>query len=74
MLRAARCWRFNRYRFAEGCASTTQLSRIVLVAVRVALAEHERRRAQFLRGCIRYRQSLDDQLPAALRTRDEHDG
>jgi hypothetical protein len=29
---------------------------------------------QFLRGCIRYRQSLDDQLPAALRTRDEHDG
>ena len=29
---------------------------------------------QFLRGCIRYRQSLDDQLPAALRMRDEHDG
>lgn len=28
---------------------------------------------QFLRGCIRYRQSLDDALPAAPRTRDEFD-
>jgi hypothetical protein len=26
---------------------------------------------QFLRGCIRYRQSLDEQLPGAPRTRDE---
>ena len=26
---------------------------------------------QFLRGCIRYRQSLDDQLPDAPRTRRE---
>ncbi len=26
---------------------------------------------QFLRGCIRYRQSLDDQLPDARRTKDE---
>jgi hypothetical protein len=26
---------------------------------------------QFLRGCIRYRQSLDDQLPDALRTTHE---
>jgi hypothetical protein len=29
---------------------------------------------QFLRGCIRYRQSLDDQLPEAPRTDVEHDG
>jgi hypothetical protein len=28
---------------------------------------------QFLRGCIRYRQSLDDQLPDAPRTRQEFD-
>ena len=28
---------------------------------------------QFMRGCIRYRQSLDDQLPSAPRTGDEHD-
>ena len=28
---------------------------------------------QFLRGCIRYRQSLDEQRPAALRTTDELD-
>jgi len=27
---------------------------------------------QFLRGCIRYRQSLDDQLPNAPRMSDEH--
>ena len=27
---------------------------------------------QFLRGCIRYRQSLDEQLPNALRTREEY--
>jgi hypothetical protein len=27
---------------------------------------------QFLRGCIRYRQSLDEQLPAAPRTDREH--
>jgi hypothetical protein len=27
---------------------------------------------QFLRGCIRYRQSLDDQLPGAPRSRAEH--
>jgi hypothetical protein len=26
---------------------------------------------QFLRGCIRYRQSLDEQLPAAPRTSEE---
>ena len=26
---------------------------------------------EFLRGCIRYRQSLDDQLPGAPRTREE---
>jgi hypothetical protein len=26
---------------------------------------------QFLRGCIRYRESLDEQLPLAARTRDE---
>ncbi len=29
---------------------------------------------QFLRGCIRYRQSLDDQLPDALRFTDEYHG
>lgn len=28
---------------------------------------------QFLRGCIRYRQSLDDHLPAAPRTTEEYD-
>jgi hypothetical protein len=28
---------------------------------------------QFMRGCIRYRQSLDDQLPDAPRTTAEHD-
>jgi len=28
---------------------------------------------QFLRGCIRYRQSLDEQLPHAQRTTDEFD-
>ena len=28
---------------------------------------------QFLRGCIRYRQSLDEKLPAAPRTTDEYD-
>ena len=28
---------------------------------------------QFLRGCIRYRQSLDEQLPDAPRTTDEFD-
>ncbi|NVB83746.1 MAG: hypothetical protein HOV81_35555 [Kofleriaceae bacterium] len=28
---------------------------------------------QFLRGCIRYRQSLDEQLAAAPRTTDEFD-
>lgn len=27
---------------------------------------------QFLRGCIRYRQSLDQQLPKAPRSHDEH--
>jgi hypothetical protein len=27
---------------------------------------------QFLRGCIRYRQSLDEQLPEAPRTDDEY--
>ena len=27
---------------------------------------------QFLRGCIRYRQSLDDQLPTAPRSQDEY--
>ena len=26
---------------------------------------------QFLRGCVRYRQSLDEQLPRAPRSRDE---
>ena len=29
---------------------------------------------QFLRGCIRYRQSLDEQLPQASRTNGEFDG
>jgi hypothetical protein len=29
---------------------------------------------QFLRGCIRYRQSLDDQLPAAPRIDGEYEG
>jgi hypothetical protein len=29
---------------------------------------------QFLRGCIRYRQSLDEQLPDAPRTAGEYDG
>ena len=29
---------------------------------------------QFIRGCIRYRQSLDEQAPDALRTKDEFDG
>jgi hypothetical protein len=29
---------------------------------------------QFLRGCIRYRQTLDEQLPAAPRTHDEYEG
>jgi hypothetical protein len=28
----------------------------------------------FLRGCIRYRQSLDDQLPSAPRCTEEYDG
>jgi hypothetical protein len=28
---------------------------------------------QFMRGCIRYRQSLDDQLPNAPRIKDEFD-
>ena len=28
---------------------------------------------EFLRGCIRYRQSLDDQLPSAPRTRTPYD-
>lgn len=28
---------------------------------------------QFLRGCIRYRQSLDEQAPTAPRTREEFD-
>ena len=28
---------------------------------------------QFLRGCVRYRQSLDEQIPAAPRTRDEYE-
>jgi hypothetical protein len=28
---------------------------------------------QFMRGCIRYRQSLDDQLPGAPRTSGEYD-
>ena len=29
---------------------------------------------QFLRGCIRYRQSLDEELPKAPRTTEEHRG
>jgi len=29
---------------------------------------------QFLRGCIRYRQSLDEQAPDAPRTDEEHQG
>ncbi len=29
---------------------------------------------QFLRGCIRYRQSLDEQLPQAPRSREEYQG
>jgi hypothetical protein len=29
---------------------------------------------QFMRGCIRYRQSLDDQLPDAPRSREEAGG
>ena len=29
---------------------------------------------QFLRGCIRYRQSLDEELPDAPRTEVEYDG
>jgi hypothetical protein len=29
---------------------------------------------QFLRGCIRYRQSLDEQLPRAPRATEEFDG
>jgi hypothetical protein len=29
---------------------------------------------QFLRGCIRYRQSLDEQLPDAPRSAQEYDG
>ena len=29
---------------------------------------------QFLRGCLRYRESLDDQLPQAPRTQEEFDG
>jgi hypothetical protein len=29
---------------------------------------------QFLRGCIRYRQMLDEQLPTAPRTSDEYEG
>ena len=29
---------------------------------------------EFLRGCIRYRQSLDEQLPTAPRSSDEFDG
>jgi hypothetical protein len=29
---------------------------------------------QFLRGCVRYRQSLDDQAPDAPRTREEYQG
>jgi hypothetical protein len=28
---------------------------------------------QFLRGCLRYRESLDSQLPAAPRSRDEYE-
>jgi hypothetical protein len=29
---------------------------------------------QFMRGCIRYRESLDAELPHAPRTKHEHDG
>jgi hypothetical protein len=29
---------------------------------------------QFMRGCIRYRQSLDEQLPDAPRSTEEYDG
>jgi hypothetical protein len=29
---------------------------------------------QFLRGCVRYRQSLDDQQPNAPRTTEEYEG
>ena len=29
---------------------------------------------QFLRGCVRYRQSLDEQLPNAPRSHEEHHG
>jgi hypothetical protein len=29
---------------------------------------------QFLRGCIRYRQSLDDQIPSARRCTEEYGG
>jgi hypothetical protein len=29
---------------------------------------------QFMRGCIRYRQSLDEQLPDAPRTTEEYEG
>ncbi len=29
---------------------------------------------EFLRGCVRYRQSLDEQLPTAVRTHDELGG
>ncbi|HYR09799.1 MAG TPA: hypothetical protein VEQ60_18640 [Longimicrobium sp.] len=29
---------------------------------------------QFMRGCVRYRQSLDEQLPHAPRSHDEHRG
>jgi hypothetical protein len=29
---------------------------------------------QFMRGCVRYRQSLDEQLPKAKRVDDEFDG
>ena len=28
---------------------------------------------QFMRGCVRYRQSLDEQMPGAPRTTDEYD-
>jgi hypothetical protein len=29
---------------------------------------------QFLRGCVRYRQTLDEQLPTAPRVQDEYEG
>jgi hypothetical protein len=29
---------------------------------------------EFMRGCVRYRQSLDEQLPTAPRIHDEHHG